>query len=63
MISQSDMLRFVLKRLEQEQVSWPLVDSTLEQLGMAYKPVVCVPAEMSTINALATMAVSWAMSG
>lgn len=36
----------------------PLADVTLQQLGLATKPVVCVPAEMSTIKAFASMVVS-----
>lgn len=36
----------------------PLADATLQQLGLASKSVVCVPAEMATIKAFATMVVS-----
>jgi hypothetical protein len=53
-VSQSDVLRFLAKRgsaLDQ------VMGRTLEQLGLAFKPVVCVPAGMSTIHAFATMQV------
>jgi hypothetical protein len=36
----------------------PLADATVAQLGLADKAVVCVPGEMSAINAFASMAVS-----
>lgn len=54
-VSQSDVIRFLSRRVDD---LGPLADRTLAQLGMAAKPVVCVPGEMSTINAFATMVVS-----
>lgn len=33
----------------------PLAGSTLSDLGLASKPVVCVPAEMPAVSALASM--------
>lgn len=54
-ISQSDVLLFLHKRVDE---LGPLADATLQQLGLAAKPVVCVPAEMSAIKAFASMVVS-----
>jgi hypothetical protein len=54
-VSQSDVLMFLHKHVDE---LGPLADVTLQQLGLATKPVVCVPAEMSTIKAFASMVVS-----
>jgi hypothetical protein len=54
-VSQSDILMFLHKHVDE---LGSLADVTLQQLGLASKPVVCVPAEMSTINAFASMVVS-----
>lgn len=54
-VSQSDVLLFLHKHVDE---LGPLADVTLQQLGLATKPVVCVPAEMSTIKAFASMVVS-----
>lgn len=54
-VSQSDVLIFLHKRVHE---LGPLADVTLQQLGLATKPVVCVPAEMATIKAFASMVVS-----
>lgn len=54
LVSQSDVLMFLNKHVEE---MGPLADVTLQQLGLATKPVVCVPAEMATIKAFATMVV------
>lgn len=54
-VSQSDVLLFLHKHVGE---CGPLGDLTLQQLGLAAKPVVCVPAEMSTIKAFASMVVS-----
>jgi hypothetical protein len=54
-VSQSDVLMFLHKHVDE---LGPLSDVTLQQLGLATKPVVCVPAEMSTIKAFASMVVS-----
>jgi hypothetical protein len=53
-VSQSDVIAFISKKVDD---LGPLADRSLAQLGLASKAVVCVPGEMSTINALATMAV------
>jgi hypothetical protein len=57
-VSQSDILRFVLKRLGGLSSEWPLAGISLADMGFTAAPVICVPQEMSTINALATMVVS-----
>jgi hypothetical protein len=54
-ISQSDVVQFLNKHIEE---LGPLADASLQQLGLASKAVVCVPGEMSTINAFASMVVS-----
>jgi hypothetical protein len=54
-VSQSDVLLFLHKHTDE---LGPLADVSLQQLGLATKPVVCVPAEMATIKAFATMVVS-----
>jgi hypothetical protein len=56
-VSQSDVLMFLHKRVHE---LGPLADVTLQQLGLATKPVVCVPAEMATVKAFASMVVSLA---
>jgi len=53
-VSQSDVITFIARHVQE---LGPLADRTLGQLGLASKAVVCVPGEMSTINAFATMAV------
>jgi hypothetical protein len=53
-VSQSDVICFIGRHVDE---IGPLAERTLAQLGLASKAVVCVPGEMSTINALATMAV------
>lgn len=58
-VSQSDVLMFLHKHVDE---LGPLGDVTLQQLGLATKPVVCVPAEMSTIKAFASMVVSGGMA-
>lgn len=54
-VSQSDVLLFLHKHVSE---LGPLADVSLQQLGLDCKPVVCVPAEMSTIKAFASMVVS-----
>eukprot|EP00775_Hariotina_reticulata_P010491 gene10491-10650_t len=51
-ISQSDVVQFLNKHIEE---LGSLADASLQQLGLASKAVVCVPGEMSTINAFASM--------
>lgn len=51
-VSQSDVVRFLHRHVAE---LGPLADATLEQLGLGSKTVVCVPAEMSTVNAFASM--------
>jgi acetyl/propionyl-CoA carboxylase alpha subunit len=53
-VSQSDVVAFLARRAP---ALGALGAKTLSQLGLAAKPVVCVPGEMSTINALEAMAV------
>ena len=54
-ISQTDVLSFLLRHADRLGA---VANATLEQLGLAVKRVVCVPEDMPTINALATMVVS-----
>jgi hypothetical protein len=54
-VSQSDMLRFLHRH---SAALGPVMGQTLEALGLAFKPVVCVPEAMSAIHAFATMQVS-----
>jgi hypothetical protein len=54
-VSQSDVLMFLHKHVAE---CGSLGSLTMQQLGLASKPVVCVPAEMSTIKAFASMVVS-----
>lgn len=54
-VSQTDIIRFLQKHMSS---LGPLTSLTLDDLGLAYKPVICVPADMPTINALATMQVN-----
>lgn len=59
-VSQSDVLMFLHKHMAE---CGALGGLTLQQLGLASKPVVCVPAEMSTIKAFASMVVSHTAAG
>ncbi|KAL4431250.1 hypothetical protein ABPG75_006506 [Micractinium tetrahymenae] len=52
-VSQSDMLRFLHKH--QAQLGSTLLGSTLQQLGLQGKRVLCVPADLAVIDALAGM--------
>ncbi|KAI8465902.1 MAG: hypothetical protein J3K34DRAFT_524964 [Monoraphidium minutum] len=52
-VSQSDVIAFLCRRADG---LGPLAGRSLVQLGLGAKAVVCVPGEMSTINAFATMA-------
>ena len=52
LISHTDILRFIHRHSTQ---LGPVYKSTLQELGFARKGVVCVPADMPTINAFATM--------
>lgn len=54
-ISQSDVLQFLARHVDELGL---LAAVSVRQLGLADKAVVCVPAEMSTIHAYATMLVS-----
>lgn len=51
-ISQSDVLRFLHAHRSE---CGPVMDMPVEALGLAHKMVVCVPCDMPTINAFATM--------
>lgn len=53
-ISQSDVVHFLHKHVAE---LGQLGDVSLAALGLARKAVVCVPGEMSTINAFASMVV------
>lgn len=59
MISQSDVVHFLHKHVAE---LGPLADASLASLGLARKPVVCVPGEMSTVNAFASMVVRGGLS-
>lgn len=52
LISHTDILRFIHRHATQ---LGPVYKSTLQELGFARKGVVCVPGDMPTINAFATM--------
>ncbi|PSC75368.1 E3 ubiquitin-ligase [Micractinium conductrix] len=52
-VSQSDILRFLHKHAA--QLGHPLLSSTLRQLGFREKHVLCVPADLSVMEALAGM--------
>eukprot|EP00878_Enallax_costatus_P026742 GHUV01028728.1.p1 GENE.GHUV01028728.1~~GHUV01028728.1.p1 ORF type:complete len:303 (+),score=96.34 GHUV01028728.1:528-1436(+) len=51
-ISQSDVLQFLARHIDE---LGPLGGVSVRQLGLADKAVVCVPAEMTTVHAFATM--------
>lgn len=51
-ISQTDIVQFAYKRVQE---LGPLRHQTLVELGLAYKTVVCVPAELSTVKSFACM--------
>lgn len=51
-VSQTDIIQFASKRSAE---LGPLRHKTLIELGLAYKTVVCVPAELTTVKAFATM--------
>lgn len=53
-ISQSDVMQFLARHVDD---LGPLADVSVRRLGLADKSVVCVPAEMSTIHAFASMMV------
>ncbi|GBF90312.1 hypothetical protein Rsub_02418 [Raphidocelis subcapitata] len=52
-VSQSDVIDFLARRADE---LGGLAALSLAQLGLAAKPVVCVPGEMTAINAFATLA-------
>lgn len=56
-ISQSDVVQFLARHLDE---LGSLGGVSVRQLGLADKAVVCVPAEMTTVHAFATMMVSTA---
>jgi hypothetical protein len=53
-VSQSDVIGFLARRADD---LGDLAACTLADLGLAAKPVICVPGEMTAINAFATLAV------
>lgn len=51
-VSQSDFIRFLHAHTD---ACGPVMGVSVEALGLAHKPVVCVPCDMPAINAFATM--------